>query len=289
MNCPVSSLGSHGDAELDAPCGVPCESRPLGRMTTDITLAIVNSRTPFSCFARRFLCEKPVELLGRIQDMFPLPRLSDLSAFELPHSLVLLAPSFVIYCSLAFAGLAYMSGEQNVTTARKPTELQLAVQQRVVWKSNRLLEHVDKHFPAGAPLSFGSFVGRGDTSKYSGMCAGAVDGFPQCGLVEPMHFLAVATPSIMFPSGVKAVGLRATISGKDCAEYIRLLIRHLRSGKVQLSAHARANAPVFTIGKSGGRRQREIWTGNEVSELAEKLSRTSVFDLPSSVSACGNC
>jgi hypothetical protein len=63
---------------------------------------------------------------------------------------------------------------------------------------------------------------------------------------------------------------------------MKLLVRHLRSEKVQLSTRAVANAPVFAVGKSGGK-QREIWNGNVISGLAVSPPRPPLLVSPSAL------
>ena len=61
----------------------------------------------------------------------------------------------------------------------------------------------------------------------------------------------------------------AGINREDQAEYAKLVARQLRCNKVALADHVNAGAPVFSVGKSGGR-HREVWHGSRLSEVARR-------------------
>ena len=123
--------------------------------------------------------------------------------------------------------------------------------------------------PTCSVTDFAEFVGRGRKSTYCKLDANAVDGLQACGCVNPIPFVpdalraTITTPSLMFPNGVKAAGLRATVAKDERWEYLRLLVRHLRAGKVRLCLRAAANAPVFAVHKSGSK-PRETWNGHVI-------------------------
>ena len=122
-------------------------------------------------------------------------------------------------------------------------------------------------------MSFAQFVGRNASSKYPRLDASLVDGLDKAGLVDPSPFLSERARKIsrsaqnMFPDGINAVGSDASFTAGKRSAYLQLLVRHLRSGKVGLTAHAHASGSVFAVGKSGGR-HREVWHGGDVSVAA---------------------
>ena len=265
-----------------------CIGQSLTKVVASIIDSIVCSESAFGLFVQRFLYAEPTSLSKRIRDIFPMPRLASMTAFDVPAQTKVPRQVFLDYCNMWLAGLAFMAGEQSAAIDRHPTKLQLAVQQRVVLKLCRFLQRLDVLLTSCPMMSFGAFVGRGE-SNYLPLQADSVDGLVKCGLVDPLHFVGddvqgtVTTPNQMFPIGVKSVGLHATVGKGDRHEYIRLLVKHLRTGKVRLSGTAVANASVFVVGMAGGAKQREILSGNVISALAKPPPKPPLLVSPSAL------
>ncbi len=55
-------------------------------------------------------------------------------------------------------------------------------------------------------------------------------------------------------------------------EYLKLVVRQLRCGKVCLAESVHGGGTIFPVGKSSGN-QREVWHGSRVSAAAARLRR----------------
>lgn len=89
-------------------------------------------------------------------------------------------------------------------------------------------------------------------------------------LVSPGLREALTKPGRIFgdADGVHISG--APPSGPERDEYVGLVVRELQCGKLRLRFQANAVANVFAAKKSTPGRQRKIWDGSRVSELAAK-------------------
>jgi hypothetical protein len=216
-----NSSSYNADDEMGRPCGVADSCRPAARLMEKAVAAIVISNTDFGVFAKRFVYGDREPRPGRLRDIFPLPRIESLSVFGLGTSLPVPEQVFLTHCNLGLAGLAFMAGQQNAAVDRRPTKLQVAVQRRAVWKTWRLVMRLNEYLDGASNITFSTFVGRGSGSKYQTLNAVAIDGLGRCGLVDPSCFLDDATretiksPDRMFPGGLKAAGLRATVDAAD--------------------------------------------------------------------------
>ena len=120
--------------------------------------------------------------------------------------------------NLALAGLGFMHGDAKGSVNRKPTALQLQVQRNVAKKAYGLYMHIGRVASADRNITFASFVGRDERSKYPLIDADKVDGLAQAGLVDPLPFLdkptraIVTSESCMFPHGVASVGTSAVFT-----------------------------------------------------------------------------
>ena len=74
-------------------------------------------------------------------------------------------------------------------------------------------------------------------------------------------------PSTIFPRAAGKSLKSGAITSEQRAEYVQLVARELKCGKLRLQQDAQGVGSVFAVGKSGGR-QRKIWNGSGLSELA---------------------
>ena len=74
----------------------------------------------------------------------------------------------------------------------------------------------------------------------------------------------------MFPNGVTDASGLSVFRGGARTEYLRLLVRQLRSSKVALALRPAASGTTFAVAKKQSDRQREVWHGGIISELAVK-------------------
>ena len=70
--------------------------------------------------------------------------------------------------------------------------------------------------------------------------------------------------------------------GKDRREYLKLAVRELKCGKLRLRPLAKAVANVFAAPKSTKGRQRKIWDGARISDMAALPPKPSRLANPSS-------
>ena len=278
-------------------CGVPCVAcvaPPIGTLPAiDMLLSLVKlilaSKTEFGCYACRFMRGASKQHVGRIRDVFPLPRiasLTDLGSIEtstaMPEALLL------DMSNLAISALSFLDGQERGCVDRAATALQQSVQKRVIKKICAYLDRLAQNDPAMIDSSFGSFVRRGASSKYPTLVADLVDGLNSSGQVDPLPYLDNAVRTIvtsgarLFPNGVASVGTKARFTAGPRAEYIRLLIRYLRSSKVGLTTRALSNGTVFAVSKTNGH-QREVWHGGPISAQALSPPKPPLQITPSSL------
>jgi hypothetical protein len=116
------------------------------------------------------------------------------------------------FTNMALAGLSFLHGENKGSIDRSPTELQLQVQKRVATKAYNLYMHLSRVASMDRSVSFASFVGRGESSKFPTLDPEMVDGLSRAARVDPLPFLdqgvreIVSSAAKMFPHGVDDVG-----------------------------------------------------------------------------------
>ena len=116
-------------------------------------------------------------------------------------------------------------------------------------------------------------VSKGSCPKAVPLRADRVDIPPACSRVDPSPFLPpdvrriACDPELLFPDGVEAVRMTRFSAGAR-AEYVLLLRRQIRVGKIRLTTHANHVSSVFAVGKQDGDRLREVWDGGPLSRCA---------------------
>ena len=122
---------------------------------------------------------------------------------------------------------------------------------------------------------FALVVGRPEVMKYPVLSSDAVDLLENSGRLDPQASLDKDTRSLvessagLFGSRAAALPTRVAFKAGPRSEYIRLVERQLRSGKVALMQKPKAVASSFTVGKPGKSILREIWNGSRITEAAE--------------------
>ena len=107
----------------------------------------------------------------------------------------------------------------------------------------------------------------------SKLVADDCDLLPSAGLVCPLKYISSEHRSIvtddtkLFPSPIPGLDKFANIKGDDRPEYIRLVVRQLRTGKVELRRDVKAGGTVFGVAKKGSKKVREVWDGSRVSDV----------------------
>ena len=73
----------------------------------------------------------------------------------------------------------------------------------------------------------------------------------------------------MFPDPPPGLASFKGPEGLQKKEYMKLMLRELRSGKTELRDDFRGGGTIFAVGKDGGR-QRAVWDGSRVTLVAAK-------------------
>ena len=181
------------------------------------------------------------------------------------------------------------------STCDKPSAAQRAVHQRLLAKASRLLSRLaSAPFPvsrAGALAELAST--EPSPASQTQLLADSFDLLDHSGLVDPSPDLApdaraiVSDPAKLFPQADAAsLALFPGVRDSDRSEYIKLVVRQLRSGKVRLWSRIRGGGTVFGVGKKDSAKLREVWHGSKVSAAAVRppvpphlASPTALLDL----------
>ena len=105
------------------------------------------------------------------------------------------------------------------------------------------------------------------------LLSSACDVLDRSGLVEPTPFLPVdyrelvADDEFMFPAPPAGLDKFSGPKGEHRIEYLRLMLREMRSGKTELRDHFRGGGTIFAVGRAGGK-QRAVWDGKRVTGIA---------------------
>ncbi|CAE7835845.1 unnamed protein product [Symbiodinium sp. CCMP2592] len=102
-------------------------------------------------------------------------------------------------------------------------------------------------------------------------------------LVPAELWSKVSAPGAMFGSQTTSTRTPvASSNSQDRHEYLVLTGRELRCGKLRLRSEVRGLAKVFAVPKSDRARQRKIWDGSHISEMASKPPKPERLANPSS-------
>ena len=79
----------------------------------------------------------------------------------------------------------------------------------------------------------------------------------------------------IFPScaSLRSFKTITTRTGDDLNEYAQLVVRELHCGELSLQRFVVATADVFSVPKSDPNKQRKIWNGKAISQLAARPPR----------------
>ena len=100
---------------------------------------------------------------------------------------------------------------------------------------------------------------------------------PDCaGTCDPLKVLSkevvemISSADLVFPDPPQGLRRFKGFYAGERHEYIKLVIAHLRCGKVRLAKTCLGGGTVFPVKKTDGIRQREVWHGSRVSAAAAK-------------------
>ena len=209
----------------------------------------------------------------RQRDVFPLPSRFDLA---LDNSDALTHTDVLTLATATVNGLNFLYG-----TATPQSSRLLACQRSVLrivfdkaWRMHARLAGIDSHDSGTEALDkvIGSLTADGSKSGPK-LVAADCDLLPRAGLVDPLRYLSqehrniVTNDEKLFPSPVAGLEHFANIKGADRGEYVRLVVRQLRTGKVELRRNIKAGGTVFGVAKKGSTKVREVWDGSRVSDV----------------------
>ena len=117
-------------------------------------------------------------------------------------------------------------------------------------------------------------VDRPQGPRYGDLSADRVDVLEHSGLCSALECLpeevqkVVQDPNQLFAEAPADLNCFESFSTGEQAEYVKLVCRQLRSGKIGLASSVRGGGTVLCVGKPGTQRQREVWHGQRVSQAA---------------------
>ena len=118
----------------------------------------------------------------------------------------------------------------------------------------------------------------GAGSRSFPLVASACDVIDKSGTVDPLPFLppdmidTLCDAEIMSPAPPPGLECFKGPEGPHRQEYMKLMLRELLSGKTELRDSFRGGGTIFAVGKDGGR-QRAVWDGSRVTQLAGKPAK----------------
>ena len=146
---------------------------------------------------------------------------------------------------------------------------------------SRLQEHGESIFPEAAlslfcaaegsvrPELVAEFV---DLSTISATCNRSDN-------IDPNIASTISNPELIFPEGPpRTPSARCPAASRD--EHVRLIGWQLLCGKLRLRSSAYCSAPIFVVGKQGGQRPREVWSGDIISAAAMRPPRPHRWAIP---------
>lgn len=110
--------------------------------------------------------------------------------------------------------------------------------------------------------------------KYGGLLAEQVDVLPHAGRCDPVSCLprdaqqTVCSEQRMFADAPRGLAVFEDVAASDREEYVKLVVRQLRSNQFGLTSKPCGGGAVIAVGKPGGKRQRAVWRGRRVSSAA---------------------
>lgn len=237
-------------------------------------------------------CSTAGSVRGRHRDLYPLPLLGFWPEdVRVPGTCMEAALSIANACILSLNALWCDFKVARVLPPRnRPTAPQQEVHNHVVNRTARLLSRLSQHQDQGFPWCgiFNRFE-QARQPRYEELRGDAVDLPQKAATCDPLVHLpfglreAVSHPATIFPD--QADGIPSDMGSEqatDRREYIALVVRGLQCGKLRLRRDVRGIAPVFAAQKAEDR-QRKIWNGSRLSQLAvkppkpERLASPSVF------------
>ena len=179
---------------------------------------------------------------------------------------------------LTCAGLNFLySGKRSRGVPRSPTALHRQVGQRLLKQLLEVLKPLaETPFDGACSGAFARAVGRDDSSAFPELKTSCVDLLSGAGQVDPIAALdgtarrIVEDPKLLFGKLPATLPKRSHFPAGARAEYVQLVARQLRAGRVGLTLRPKASASLFMVEKKKTGKQRVIFNGGVISEAAEE-------------------
>ena len=251
------------------------------------------SRLGCAVFFRKWWGHEPCSTSvggARLRDLFPIPALREwpmqINSLAICQE-TCLSMSNMCIGALNFLNIGMKASVGPTVMRRSPSAAQLETQRHVCRRVVRFL----LRFNASAGTHFAWRDSFEDCEAHAvPSCASirseAVD-LPQvaatcdpCKLIHKELAHAVQDPTVIFPAGPSRMPVE-NVKADQRDEYVRLVVRELKCGKLRLAPKAHGLGGVFGVAKAGGR-QRKIWNGSVLSGWAADPPRPYRLANPSS-------
>ena len=258
-------------------CAQRHQAVPLERiwLLDRLVKACLSSHGPFGQFTARF--KKLPSSSSRHRDLFPLPLLG-LSALDKSELQSWKRKILLSFINLVVLVLNYLHGLS--VSASLPSQLNAAqgdVHSRIVARClqfhSRLVSVGDESWEHLVPDWVPGIV-RTDGPRYGEIKAEAIDCLVQAGMCDPLPHLPVSVqgtlmdPSALFENAPNGLDGFAGVAETERLEYVKLVAKQLRCGKLGLSERVKGGGSVLAVSKPGTGKQREVWHGRQVSQAA---------------------
>ena len=234
--------------------------------------SLLTGDSTFATFARRW-AHGPPAAAGRQRDLFPLP----------PRGTSSDPVSFSVCTNAALCALDFLNngmrikGHQSIpaSTQSRPTRAQRTVHEFVHTRCGDQLErltalphdffrHVDGSFQRYEPLQADPgpelAADKVDLPTNASTCIASNFVTPELGsaIDAAEGVMPSCSPDSKWP----------TVASRDRREYLKLIVREFRVGKVRFMLRPKHVAGRFVVGKRDTERQRPVWNGSSLSEAA---------------------
>lgn len=225
-------------------------------------------------FYRSWLSQSSCSGTGRLRDLFPIPPLTEWpGAVKTGTASKRACFDFSNMCLAALNCLnTGMKPSVCDRSMRKtPSVAQQETQHHVCSQVAIFLQRVNACCHLG--LAWQSSFQQCEASvspTYETLRSNDVDLPRMAATCDPSHLVceelrgALNSPQEIFPRATKRFLKRGGVTHEQRAEYVQLVARELKCGKLRLQKDAQGVGGVFAVGKTGGR-QRKIWNGSALS------------------------
>jgi len=258
-------------SEGPAPDGVSCGlfwwiQLQHGLLTLDL---------PFARHYRASVDGKHWGKRGSRRDLFPLPLMPKRADTDIHVDL-----GNVVVIGFNFLNAGCRSCARSLPPRVSLSVPHIAAHSGIMAKVQRLLERLNGITDVGllslSPESALAAFAAVATHLHPEFDPDLVDLAPDSGTCDPVASLNAASksvvedPALLFPQGAPQDLPNASCIRGSRRDYSGLTARLLRRRKIRLRVRCECAASVFVVGKRGGRKLREVWSGNHISAAARR-------------------